>query len=369
MKNRFIICLLPFVLLIFQSIAAQNSNGSVRKDKAKIGLLIPDSKSLAAKNGAELAIEEANRNGGYKGEPIELYVKTMDGPWGTGSKAAVSLIFDNSVCALLGSHDGRNAHLAEQVATKSRVLFMSAWSGDPTLAKAFVPWFFSCIPNNLQQADALINDLRSKGKADRITIAADSDYDSNLAADCFLNRCKENNITQVKRISFNSTSARFFQLATDITSSKPGAIILFTKRAAASALYKEIHQKNKELPVYGTVILTDENGITANDLSELNGMIIVSAENRNNAAYKQFVINYKTKFGSAPGSVAAYAYDGMKILIQAIRSSGTERINIQKAISSIKYEGVTGSVSFDRNGNRMGTPGLVDILNGMIVTR
>ena len=46
----------------------------------------------------------------------------------------------------MGSHDGRNAHLVEQVATKSQVVFLSAWASDPTLSQAFVPWFFSCVP-------------------------------------------------------------------------------------------------------------------------------------------------------------------------------------------------------------------------------
>ena len=83
----------------------------------------------------------------------------MEGPWGTGSKQAVNLVFDEEVVAMLGSHDGRNAHLVEQVSAKSRVVFLSAWSGDPTLAQAFVPWFFNCVPNDLQQADVLIEEI------------------------------------------------------------------------------------------------------------------------------------------------------------------------------------------------------------------
>ncbi len=83
----------------------------------------------------------------------------MEGPWGTGSKQAVELIFDEEVWAILGSHDGRNAHLVEQVSAKSRVVFMSAWSGDPTLSQAFVPWFFNCVFNDLQVSDVLIDEI------------------------------------------------------------------------------------------------------------------------------------------------------------------------------------------------------------------
>src|SRR4030065_2578466 len=114
----------------------------------KIGLLIPDSKSVAAKQGAELAILKANENKGFQGRPFQLVVRSMEGPWGTGSKQAVDLIFEEKVWALLGSHDGRNAHLVEQAATKAIVPFVSVWAGDPSLSQAFVPWFFNCVPNH-----------------------------------------------------------------------------------------------------------------------------------------------------------------------------------------------------------------------------
>jgi branched-chain amino acid transport system substrate-binding protein len=133
----------------------------------KIGLLIPDNNSVAARQGAELAVRKANEDGGFQGRPFELVVRSMEGPWGTGSKQAVSLIFEEKVWALMGSHDGRNAHLVEQAATKAIVPFVSAWAGDPTLSQAFVPWFFNCVPNDSQQAETLIDEIYTKRKYTR----------------------------------------------------------------------------------------------------------------------------------------------------------------------------------------------------------
>jgi ABC-type branched-subunit amino acid transport system substrate-binding protein len=55
----------------------------------------------------------------------------------------------------------------------------------------------------------------------------------------------------------------------------------------------------------------------------------------------------------------------MNILINAIRKAGTDRIEIQKALTKLKYEGVTGAIQFDDKGKRMGTPGLMEIKNGI----
>ena len=34
--------------------------------------------------------------------------------WGAGSKESVSLVYEDQVCAIIGTLDGRNGHLAEQ---------------------------------------------------------------------------------------------------------------------------------------------------------------------------------------------------------------------------------------------------------------
>ena len=57
---------------------------------------------------------------------------------------------------------------------------------DPTLSQAFVPWFFSCVPNDRQQADALIEEIYSKRKYTRVAIISDNAYDSEPGVKSFL---------------------------------------------------------------------------------------------------------------------------------------------------------------------------------------
>ena len=180
---RFIFLSIVLVFIAF-------SGFSQPEKTIKIGLLVNEINSKAAINGANLAITKANENGGYKGKLFQLEIRSLEGPWGTGSKQAVSLIFDEKVCAILGSHDGRNAHLVEQAATKARTVFLSAWSSDPTLSQAFVPWFFTCVPNDLQQADALIDEIYNKRKIRSIAVVAENGYDPQSALDSFMKKNK-----------------------------------------------------------------------------------------------------------------------------------------------------------------------------------
>jgi branched-chain amino acid transport system substrate-binding protein len=98
-----------------------------------------------------------------------------------------------------------------------------------------------------------------------------------------------------------------------------------------------------------------------------NDLLITSA-NWSGSKYGDFCQKYKELYGKNPGMVAAYAFDAMNILIEAIRSAGkSDRELIQKSLQDIRYEGVTGPVSFDSKGNRLGTYFLSPVKNGIPV--
>jgi len=134
------------------------------KEEIKIGLLLPvppdnDLISRSAQLGAELAIEQANDKGGYNGQTFKLIIRTADGLWGAGSKESVRMVHEDEVVAIVTAVDGRNAHLAEQVAAKSHVVQVATRATEETLSQAYVPWFFRIVPNDKQQGLALIEEV------------------------------------------------------------------------------------------------------------------------------------------------------------------------------------------------------------------
>jgi branched-chain amino acid transport system substrate-binding protein len=352
-----------FIVPEMQSI--QKPDGS---DKTvKIGLLISDNNSLAAKYGAELAIRKANENGGYNGKSFQLVVRSMEGPWGTGSKEAVNLIFEENVCALMGSCDGRNAHLVEQVTTKARIVFLSALAGDPTLAQAFVPWYFSCVPNDLQQADALIEEIYNKRRI-TITVAISSDdYDSKLALESFMKRIKPSGNEDPVQILYDNSSQDFSGLIDQISKADVRGIILFGKPSASMKIIQQLHQRKINQPVFGTLSLLNEDESSDQFMKYYEDAVFVASINLSGSKGLSFREEFQKIYGKLPGAVAAYSFDGMSLLIEAIKSAGTDREKIQKALAKIQFEGVTGLIKFDDKGKRIGTPLLMEIKNGLPV--
>jgi branched-chain amino acid transport system substrate-binding protein len=336
-------------------------------DSIRIGLLIPDGRSLAARKGAELAVRNANDRGGIKGKPVRLIVKSMEGPWGTGSTQAVNLVFNDEVVALLGLHDGRNAHLVEQVAAKSRVVFLSAWSGDPTLAQAFVPWFFNAAFDDNRQAESLYREIYETRKFNRIAVVSNNAYDSGSALKNFLKRTGNSSSVKPLLLEFNENKDQAQDIIPGLKAAGPDCIVLFVQPPASLRIIEQLRLNNLNVPVYCTPEQLDENLLSTDELSRYGDTRFVTSVDLSSQNGSAFVEEYKAVYETLPGAVAAYAFDGMRILLDAIARGGTEREGLQKALLETDFEGVTGLIQFDERGSRKGSPGLAIIKRGIPV--
>jgi branched-chain amino acid transport system substrate-binding protein len=350
----FVLC----YLVALPRLLAQNESASHTKDESagsvKIGLLIPDRKSNSARQGAELAVYEANAKGGYNGHPFLLVVRSMEGPWGTGSKETVNLIFDDEVTAIMGSHDGRNAHLVEQVTTKTRIVFLSAWATDPTLSQAFVPWYFSCVANDLQQADVLIKTIYKRTVNAKIAVISLDDYDSKLGLESFLKRTKAAGKPDPVQLIYNPSNANASALLDQISNAGVNSVVLFGTGSSFAKLLEQIGKHKMNLFLYGSLSFLGDEQPSEAGYQTTGNSVAVPTWNYSASGYKTFIKAYQHKYGSIPNALASYAYDGMNLILEAIKKAGTGRENIQKSLSAIHYEGVTGPIRFDSKGNRMG---------------
>ena len=67
---------------------------------------------------------------------------------------------------------------------------------------------------------------------------------------------------------------------------------------------------------------------------------------------REFVSDFRAKYGQVPGPYAAHGYDLIKILVQAMEQRGTSTLEIRFYLNSMNaYEGVAGSTNFDDNGD------------------
>jgi branched-chain amino acid transport system substrate-binding protein len=356
-RARIIPALVFFLLAGFTQVLA----GAANPDTIKIGLLIPNRSQTAAYKAATLAINAVNRAGGINGHPVKIILKSMEGPWGTGSKQAVDLVFQDKVTALLGSVDGRNAHLVEQVAAKSKVPFISAWSSDPTLAQAFVPWFFNCVPGNPQQAESLYMELSSKTGNKPVILISDTIYDSESAAKNFLRVSANHKLPDPERVILRGSKLSSTEAVKRIKETGATAIVVYVQPSSANQLLDEILKECPGIKIYSSVSMLDENVLPFPGSESLASVSFTGLPYLESKAGSAFNEAYMKAYGTKPGPVAAYAFDAMNVLIGAVRAGGTGVDQIQKVLVQTKLQGVTGLVQFDERGSREGLPALEKI--------
>ena len=173
--------LVPYLILLATLMPFHGySQDQTQQSSINIALLVSDSSNIRYIWDAEQAVVKANKSGGYQNQNFKLVVRSAEGLWGTGSKESVAFVYEDEVCAIVGSLDGRNAHLAEQVAAKSQLSYIEAYATDPTLSQAFVPWFMRVVPNDDQQAEALV-ELIIKNGGGEIGILSTDTYDARYA--------------------------------------------------------------------------------------------------------------------------------------------------------------------------------------------
>ena len=297
---------------------------------------------------AKLAIKEVNENGGIKGKPLKLIIRSVEGSWGAGSSELVDLVFKEKVTAILGSIDGRNSHLAEQVIAKTQVTYVSVWATDPSLSKAYVPWYFSAVPTDDQQAALFLEEIVVKKRRQHVLVIYDESYDAQQALKSFLKASNE--IEDLMISSVASQPLKSKDLLSSVKNKNFDAILLLGKQIPFTNIAKQLKESGKSVPVYANLSAQSSEDYAGSDYNNMDQSSSITTGSGLRYGATGFQKAFLQSCNLNPGPVAAYAYDGIKIISAALKQSGNDLGRLQKSMSQINYQGVTGTVQFDSQG-------------------
>jgi branched-chain amino acid transport system substrate-binding protein len=300
-----------------------------------IGLLLPDSTHTYLIDSAESAIGQANAAGGYRNRQFRLLVRTTEGFWGAGSKESVSLVYDNKVRAIIGSLDGRNAHLAEQVAAKSHLTYIETFATEPTLSQAFVPWFMRVVPNDNQQSTTILNQIREAGGG-KIGVLSMETYDTRYAVGSLTKEVTRQTGTAPLVFEMGATCDSPERVIESVLSSDLDHLVVPFDADYMGELVAALAKADPDLHIYGTLHLTLGLERRGSSWKQYERVSMVAPQCNREIG------------GVLPDSRSAYLYDAVKMVINAIHQVGTGREAIAAYLSATEYSGgVTGSISFD----------------------
>lgn len=322
----------------------------------KLGLLGPGKRPEGdrLREGAALAVAEANARGGLGGLPYEAVFRPDDGPWGMGAKQVVALACEDSTWGIVGGLTGGDAHLAELVAAKLWIPVITPTAGDLSIDYANVPWVFRCSPSDRREACRLLAWVREHGLR-RVLVLAEDDRDGRTGVRRLTDAARTEGIELLGPRAFQPHRAAEAVDPGDLAGAD--AAVIWAGAEGGRSMLRAVRQAGFAGPVLGPAGLL---GAALPEGSEPGTLLIAASydPSRDDARWRAFRERYRTATGREPDAVALYAYDAAALLIAAIEQAGLNRARIRDALASADHDGIAGRYRF----NGLGGSGLEPVL-------
>jgi branched-chain amino acid transport system substrate-binding protein len=318
--------------------------------------------------GSMLAIEEANKNGGYRGIPFKLMVHNDVGLWGAAANEVVKMD-DEKIWAWLGTIDDINSHVAIRATLKLEIPNVNTGDPDPTFTETAIPWVIRTIPDDRQSSYALVNQIFNMDKHSRVAVIRANNRYGRVGILHFTRSATRIGFPLIIEERFNDRETDFKEQLERIKKTSPDAIQIWGNAKESGLILKQIREMGMKQPVYGS-----DRMINPEFLKIAAGYaegIITTCQYNPDAdipELKAFKANYARRFGQEPDVFAAHAYDGMNIIIKAIHKAGLNRVLIRDVLTDLKtfqgYQGITGPVIFDSSWNNVRPIFMAEVSNG-----
>jgi ABC-type branched-subunit amino acid transport system substrate-binding protein len=318
--------------------------------------------------GTQLAIEEANKKGGYMGIPYKLMIHNDVGLWGAAANEVVKMD-DEKVWAWLGTIDDNNSHVAIRATLKLEILNMNTGDPDPTFTETNIPWVIRNIPDDRQSGYVLVDRIYRKDKHSRVAVMRANNRYGRVGILHFNRSATRIGYPIIIEERFKDEEIDFKAQLERIKKTSPDAIVLWGNAKESALILKQIRELGMEQPVYGSDRMVSQEFLQiAGSLAE--GIVTTCQYNpdADDPRLKAFKAAYLKRFGQEPDVFAAHAYDGTNMVIEAIQKVGLNRVKIRDILLDLKtfqgYEGVTGKVTFDATWNNIRPVFMAEVSNG-----
>ena len=298
---------------------------------------------------AQLAVEEANRQGGYHGKPFRLIARWSEDPWVGGARHATQMVFVDKVWVLVGGADGASTHLAEQIATKGLIPVISPVSTDRSANSAFVPWMFSCLPGDDVLASLLADRLVREKLGDAFVVVACDDHDSRVFLGQFNNAIRKRSLVARQQFVYPTAPGEPTAVLARVLASKPRAVVLLAGPAAGARLVKSLRQGGYAGPVLGGPWMGRHSFLEAAGPAAVDvvfPLLYVPGQDS-----KGFVTAFERRVRHPTDYAAAATYDAVRLAVAAVRKAGLNRARIVDSIRDLSpWQGVSGQIRWDALG-------------------
>jgi branched-chain amino acid transport system substrate-binding protein len=341
---------------------------------ARVGAIVSRSGAASSSGeqvarGFDLAVSGINAAGGVGGRKIELLYRDDSTNPEIGVAALRELFERDHVTTVLGAVTSTVTVRLAPYCERNRVVLMSPSASASQLTEAG-EYIFRTVPSDVLEGASMADFARDLG-LDRIAVlSVENDYGASLA-EAFTERLRASGGNVAASLTFpEGNESAIADAVAALTGLAPRGLYIPAYAGDLATALRLLSETRIRPIVLGTSAAGSELIRTAGPAAE--NLVFPKSSfdaTADSAEVSAFTAAFRARYGTEPDVYAAHAYDTVRVLAAAVASAGSwDADKVRDALLRIdNYEGVTGRLAFDRNGDVVQYPRLYIVRGGQFV--
>lgn len=314
------------------------------------------------RNTLEMLVRETNAKGGIHGSRIELFVYDTQGDATKAVQLATKLIKNDKVVAIIGPSTTGESLAVIPVAEREKIPLVSCAAGIK-ITEPVKKWVFKTPANDHVAAEKIFN-YAAKLKQKNIALMTVSDSYGSSGREQLKALAAKKGISIVADEVYSPKDTDMTPQLTKIRGAKPDAIICWGTNPGPAVVTRNLKQLGIKIPLY------QSHGVASKKFIELAGSAaaegvtlpagklaiydILPKNDPQVTLLREYDQAYRKSFKVEASTFGGYAYDGYRLIVEAIKKSGATPDKIRAGLENTrKMVGVSGVFTMsptDHNG-------------------
>jgi ABC-type branched-subunit amino acid transport system substrate-binding protein len=301
--------------------------------------------------GVKLAVDEANATGGVHGRLIELSVFDDEGVAARAAELAQKVGAGGYVAILGSALSGNTLAMAPNLA-RQRIPAITSGQA-PSLAALGNPYVFLNSATSTTFDETLAAYVIDKTDLRTIAMITNEGAYGRGERAAFTASLAARGIAPVADRQVAVGQKDFAQALTAIRQTNPDALFIGAEEIQSGLIVQQARSLGITATLLGGAPMGTDVFLNTAGVEAVEGAIFATPypTNDENDATREFAAAYQAAYGEAAEYHGAKAYDGARILIEALRASDVATgLDLADAIRAVRFRGLLGEFAFDTTG-------------------
>jgi len=356
---------------------------ALAKETIKIGAILGVTGPAANLGGPEartleMLVQEMNKKGGIKGNPIELIIKDSSASPEKAISFAKQLIDEEKVFAIIGPSTSGETMKIKAIAEDGKTILLSCAAAE-AIVKPLAKYVFKTPQNDSFAVRRIYEQMKKLGIA-KIGVVSSNTGFGKAGKEQLEKLAPEYGMTIAANEVYDKEATDLTAVVTKLKAAGVQAFVNWSIEPAQAIVIKNARQIGWEIPIFqshgfGNIQYAKAAGPAAEGVIFPAGRLLIAeslpADQKQKAVLVKYKKDYEARTHEDVSTFGGHTYDALMILAKAIETVGLDREKVRTAIENMQgFVGTAGVFNFspqDHNGLALDAFEMLTVKNGKFV--